>query len=222
MGDLEETPIGAGRGERFPGFCLRRTQIEQRCCGSIGRHGVSSVQGYSGIITRLPRAIQPVQEIRGGLRQKACACELRAPRAARMRALYAPLAPRVGYFVIPGGCLLPPDPARSEPFSPGPGTHAGRLQDWRAPPAVRLSTAAPLTTGRASPIKRKETSTMPYRVVTWGTGNVGTYAVRAVVNHPELELVGHIVSSAEKSGKDVAELAGLESATGILATDDID
>ena len=37
---------------------------------------------------------------------------------------------------------------------------------------------------------------MSIKVVTWGTGNVGCYAVRAVLNHPELELVGHIVSSA--------------------------
>ena len=49
---------------------------------------------------------------------------------------------------------------------------------------------------------------MTYRVVTWGTGNVGTYAARAVLNHPELELVGHIVSSDDKAGKDVAEVAG--------------
>ena len=50
---------------------------------------------------------------------------------------------------------------------------------------------------------------MSLRVVTWGTGNVGCYAVRAVLNHPELELVGHIVSSSTKSGQDVAVLAGL-------------
>lgn len=63
---------------------------------------------------------------------------------------------------------------------------------------------------------------MTYKVVTWGTGNVGKYAVRAVVNHPELELIGHIVSSAEKAGKDVAELADLEQTTGIIASNDID
>ena len=63
---------------------------------------------------------------------------------------------------------------------------------------------------------------MTYRVVTWGTGNVGTYAARAVLNHPELELVGHIVSSDDKAGKDVADLIGYESATGVIATTDID
>ena len=62
---------------------------------------------------------------------------------------------------------------------------------------------------------------MSIRVVTWGTGNVGCYAVRAVLNHPELELVGHIVSSAAKAGQDAAELAGAGDVCGVLATDDV-
>jgi 4-hydroxy-tetrahydrodipicolinate reductase len=57
--------------------------------------------------------------------------------------------------------------------------------------------------------------------VTWGTGNVGRYAVRAVLNHPELELVAHIVSSADKSGRDVGDLVGLDP-VGLLATNDIE
>ena len=63
---------------------------------------------------------------------------------------------------------------------------------------------------------------MPITVVTWGTGNVGRYAVRAVLNHPELQLIGHIVSSEAKAGKDVAELAGLDKPTGIIASQKID
>jgi hypothetical protein len=63
---------------------------------------------------------------------------------------------------------------------------------------------------------------MSYRVVTWGTGNVGRYAVRAVLSHPELELTGHIVNSPDKAGRDVAELIGLEAPTGIVASNDID
>ena len=31
---------------------------------------------------------------------------------------------------------------------------------------------------------------MSYRVIQWSTGNVGTYALRHVIDHPELELVG--------------------------------
>ena len=63
---------------------------------------------------------------------------------------------------------------------------------------------------------------MPITVVTWGTGNVGRYAVRAVLNHPKLQLIGHIVSSEAKAGKDVAELAGLDKPTGIIASQKID
>ena len=63
---------------------------------------------------------------------------------------------------------------------------------------------------------------MPYTVITWGTGNVGAYAVRAVLNHPQLQLIGHIVSDEDKEGRDVAELIGCGGATGIIATTDID
>ena len=59
-------------------------------------------------------------------------------------------------------------------------------------------------------------------VVTWGTGNVGKFAVRAVLNHPQLRLVGHIVSSEAKSGQDVGQLANLGYDTGIIANHDID
>jgi 4-hydroxy-tetrahydrodipicolinate reductase len=46
--------------------------------------------------------------------------------------------------------------------------------------------------------------------------------VRAVLHHPELELVGHIVSSPDKAGRDVAELIGLPEPAGVVATADID
>lgn len=63
---------------------------------------------------------------------------------------------------------------------------------------------------------------MSYKVVTWGSGNVGKFAIRAVLNHPELELVGHIVSTPERVGKDVADIAGLDEKSGVAASDDID
>ena len=31
---------------------------------------------------------------------------------------------------------------------------------------------------------------MALRVIQWSTGNVGAYALRAILNHPELELAG--------------------------------
>ena len=60
---------------------------------------------------------------------------------------------------------------------------------------------------------------MAKRVVVWGTGNVGRPAIRAVVSHRDLELVGVIVSNPEKVGKDAGELAGI-APLGIVATDD--
>ena len=56
------------------------------------------------------------------------------------------------------------------------------------------------------------------KVVVWGTGNVGQPALRAVVAHAELELVGVVVSNPEKVGKDAGELCGL-SETGVRAVD---
>jgi len=59
-----------------------------------------------------------------------------------------------------------------------------------------------------------------YKVIQWSTGNVGRYALRAIVNHPELELVGLVVSHPDKVGRDAAELCGLDAPTGVRATDD--
>ena len=59
------------------------------------------------------------------------------------------------------------------------------------------------------------------RVIQWATGNIGTRSLRAVIEHPDYELVGLWVSSATKAGKDAGELCGL-SATGITATNSVD
>ncbi len=58
-----------------------------------------------------------------------------------------------------------------------------------------------------------------YRVVQWATGNIGTRSLRAVLEHPELELVGVRVFSARKDGVDAGELCGLPP-TGVAATCD--
>lgn len=60
---------------------------------------------------------------------------------------------------------------------------------------------------------------MKKRVVVWGTGNVGRPAIRAVLSHADLELVGVIVSSDAKAGRDAGELAGLPP-TGVKASQD--
>jgi hypothetical protein len=62
---------------------------------------------------------------------------------------------------------------------------------------------------------------MAMRLVQWTTGNVGKRSVRAVVAHPDLELVGCYAWSPGKVGCDVGELCGIDP-VGITATDDVD
>lgn len=57
----------------------------------------------------------------------------------------------------------------------------------------------------------------PYRVVQWASGNVGSHALRAVVQHPQMQLVGLHVHSADKTGRDAGELCGL-APLGVYAT----
>jgi 4-hydroxy-tetrahydrodipicolinate reductase len=67
-----------------------------------------------------------------------------------------------------------------------------------------------------------EANSKRLRVIQWGTGNVGYRALRGILNHPALELVGVHAHSPEKVGKDAAELCGLPDKTGVIATDDDD
>jgi hypothetical protein len=60
-----------------------------------------------------------------------------------------------------------------------------------------------------------------YRVVQWATGNIGTRALRAVIEHPDLELAGVYVHSKDKAGRDAGELCGIEP-LGIKASNSID
>ena len=60
-----------------------------------------------------------------------------------------------------------------------------------------------------------------YKVIQWATGVVGTAALKGVIRHPRLELVGVKVYSDDKVGKDAGELAGSDT-TGVIATQDIE
>ncbi len=62
---------------------------------------------------------------------------------------------------------------------------------------------------------------MVRRVVQWTTGNVGKRSVRAVLAHPDLELVGCYAWSPDKVGRDVGELCGIDP-VGVTASDDVD
>ncbi len=61
----------------------------------------------------------------------------------------------------------------------------------------------------------------PYRVIQWATGKVGQVAIRHFVDNPAYELVGVLVTDPKKVGKDAGSIAGI-SATGVIATDDVD
>jgi len=57
------------------------------------------------------------------------------------------------------------------------------------------------------------------RVAQWATGNIGTRALRELIRHPDLELVGLLVYDPDKAGVDAGEMCG-EPATGVAATTD--
>ncbi|HEY8155842.1 MAG TPA: dihydrodipicolinate reductase [Myxococcota bacterium] len=62
---------------------------------------------------------------------------------------------------------------------------------------------------------------MKYRVIQWATGGVGRAAIEGILDHPELELVGCWVHSADKDGRDVGEILG-RAPIGVRATRDVD
>lgn len=61
---------------------------------------------------------------------------------------------------------------------------------------------------------------MRLRIVQWGTGNVGTHALRTIVDRPDMSLVGLRVYNPEKLGRDAGDLVGREP-IGVHATDDV-
>jgi hypothetical protein len=50
----------------------------------------------------------------------------------------------------------------------------------------------------------------PYRVAHYGTGHTGTLVLRQLLERPDIELVGHLVHSPEKIGKDCGEIVGVD------------
>lgn len=58
-----------------------------------------------------------------------------------------------------------------------------------------------------------------YRVIQWATGVVGSAALRGVLRHPRLELVGVKVYGEAKEGRDAGDLIGAPK-TGVVATRD--
>ena len=60
-----------------------------------------------------------------------------------------------------------------------------------------------------------------YRVIQWATGVVGSAALKGIIRHPKLELVGVKVYSDDKQGLDAGDLIGADK-TGVIATQDVD
>ncbi|MGV0714297.1 dihydrodipicolinate reductase [Mycolicibacterium sp. XJ662] len=60
------------------------------------------------------------------------------------------------------------------------------------------------------------------RVAVWGTGNMGSAAIRSTVAFPGLRLCGIVTSSPDKAGRDAASFAGLDRPTGVTASTDVD
>ncbi len=62
---------------------------------------------------------------------------------------------------------------------------------------------------------------MSLRVVQWATGAMGKTCLRAVIDRPDLELVGLFVYGDRKAGKDAGEIARRPQ-TGVIATQSVD
>jgi len=62
---------------------------------------------------------------------------------------------------------------------------------------------------------------MTYDVIQWSSGNVGAFALRCILGHPELRLVGVYAHGADKVGRDAGALCG-RPPTGVTATGDVD
>jgi 4-hydroxy-tetrahydrodipicolinate reductase len=60
-----------------------------------------------------------------------------------------------------------------------------------------------------------------YRLIQWGTGNVGRHALRTILERPDFELVGVRVYNPDKVGHDAGVLLG-GAPVGVLATDDVE
>src|SRR6185295_7585415 len=73
----------------------------------------------------------------------------------------------------------------------------------------------------SAPTASRRSPNMAYRVIQWSTGNVGKHALRGIIHHPDLELVGLWVHGRDKAGRDAGELCGLPP-VGVKATNDAD
>ena len=62
---------------------------------------------------------------------------------------------------------------------------------------------------------------MTYRVIQWATGAMGKTCLRAIIDHPDCELVGLYVYSEGKAGRDAGEIAR-RPPTGVIASSNVE
>lgn len=62
---------------------------------------------------------------------------------------------------------------------------------------------------------------MTHKVIQWSTGAIGKTCLRQVIDHPDLELVGLLVHSDRKAGRDAGGIARRDT-TGVIATQSAD
>lgn len=62
---------------------------------------------------------------------------------------------------------------------------------------------------------------MVYKVIQWGTGNVGIHSLRHLIRHPDYELVGLHAYSPSKIGLDAANIVDIPQSTNVIATNDV-
>jgi 2,4-diaminopentanoate dehydrogenase len=62
---------------------------------------------------------------------------------------------------------------------------------------------------------------MSYKVIQWATGSMGKTCLRAIIDHPDLELAGLFVYSDRKVGLDAGDIAHREK-TGVIACNNIE
>jgi hypothetical protein len=65
-----------------------------------------------------------------------------------------------------------------------------------------------------------EGGTMAYKIVQWGSGNVGSQTIAAIAERPNLKLKGLFVYSKDKVGRDAGDIVGI-GRTGVKATNDV-
>ena len=137
-------------------------------------------------------------------------------RSSRARTARGPLVPHRGR----GGIRATRSSSTSEPGatrSPRCRRSTRSRRCARPNPGSRVRSTSPATApatcggAEASVSSGHERTRRTYRVVQWSTGSVGASALRAIIEHPDLELVGVVVSDPAKEGRDAGELCGVGS-----------